>query len=117
MRDYSPSVVLEVPILEPRHLFQKGSVEPIKGGVVALVDLGWLLDSSFLEINEAPHGGIVYLLLSGNPVLFIDGLQATQGHEPPSPYLVRFLHRRSRRGIQKISGKLWRKQSMRVLRV
>ena len=46
-----PSVVLEVPILESLHLLQKGSIEPIEGGVVALADLGRLLKMPFLEIN------------------------------------------------------------------
>ena len=90
-----PCVVLEVPILESLHLLQKRPVEPIEWGVVALADLGRLLKMPFLEIDEAVHGRIVYLLLSGHLLVFLsDGLQATQRHEPPSPELVRFLHRR-----------------------
>ena len=90
---YLPSVVLEVPILESLHLFEKGSVEPIERGVVALADLGRLLKMPFLDIDKAMHLGIVYLLLSGQFILFCDGLQATHRHQPPSPELVRFLHR------------------------
>ena len=90
-----PSVVLKVPILESLHLFEKGSVEPIERGVVALANLGRLFKMSFLEIDEAMHGRIVYLLLSGHLFVFLsDGLQPTQRHQPPCPELVRFLHRR-----------------------